>query len=323
MIRHPCSVRRPRRGFTLIEMLVAVSIIILVASLTALILPNLQEKQRVQTGASDLQNWLLTAKQWALRDAVPRGVRFQLDASSGGLLVRTMQYLEQPEDFTGGYIQVNATVVTLSTYAVDFAGSPPPPQPPAQPPAIPPIAQWPIQNGDLLLVNNDINQLFRITLNATTPTSLTIDRPATAAIPWTSDYKIIRQPRPRTGETLLELPQNIVLDLQTNNAWYGNYIPLQGTAPSQYFDILFAPSGEVIGWTGGTTRIQLWLRDASEDATGNQTFNGKQFIVTVNVRSGLISTNPVDETPDLNATPPGSRYKQPYSFTQDGRSTGT
>lgn len=311
-----------RPGFTLVELLVAMSILILVAGLTVALLPRLQEKQRVQTGASQLQGWLMTAKQWALRDQAPRGLRFQADTNGQ---VRQIQYIEQPEDFYGGQIQVSGTTASLYVqydsnnnpvyyyYNVDFAGNPPPPPTPV----VPPADQWPVQAGDYLLFGGS-SQVFRI-LSLPTPISLTLSAPAQSntSIDPTSDYRIIRQARPRVGEAPLQLPDNIVIDLATNGP-YNNLIP------GYTFDIMFDPSGEVLGW-GSSARIQLWLRDASEDLPNypgavKPMYNGQQILVTVNVRSGMITANPVDVTLDNAANP--TQYAAPYSLTLDGRSSG-
>ena len=58
------------------------------------------------------------------------------------------------------------------------------------------------------------------------------------------------------------------------------------------------------------TPSQLDLRSTHDDA-------GDQVLVTVYVRSGLISTHPVTPPP----TAPAAGY-DPYSFTKDGKSSG-
>src|SRR5262245_31535198 len=68
--RGPC-----RGGFTLIELVVVMTLILALAAITVAFLPKVQESQRASTGADHLQGALLIAKQRALRDQAPRGLR--------------------------------------------------------------------------------------------------------------------------------------------------------------------------------------------------------------------------------------------------------
>src|SRR5574340_1255625 len=68
-----------RTGFTMVEMLVVLGIILMLSVLTVLFMPRISERQRVAQGADLLQGWLLMAKQRALRDRVPTGIRLQLN----------------------------------------------------------------------------------------------------------------------------------------------------------------------------------------------------------------------------------------------------
>jgi prepilin-type N-terminal cleavage/methylation domain-containing protein len=64
-----------RRGLTLIELLVVITIAVALFAITAALAPHFSERQRATRGASQLQGWLLIAKQRALRDNAPRGIR--------------------------------------------------------------------------------------------------------------------------------------------------------------------------------------------------------------------------------------------------------
>src|SRR5262249_35575205 len=98
---------RPRRpGFTLIELIVVISIIAFLAGIAILIIPNLNDQQRAPRGAFSLQHWLLTAKNRAMRDNVARGIRLSFtgtqDVKTGAITydpVLSVQYIEQPDDF--------------------------------------------------------------------------------------------------------------------------------------------------------------------------------------------------------------------------------
>src|SRR5437870_3518991 len=66
-----------RAGFTLVEMLVVLVILIIIAALTLAIAPRLAEREQVAKGADLMQQWALTARVLALRDQGPRGIRLQ------------------------------------------------------------------------------------------------------------------------------------------------------------------------------------------------------------------------------------------------------
>src|SRR5262245_38835826 len=92
-----------RRGFTLIELLVVIAIFIALAAMIAVAAPKFGERQGPTRGAAQLQTWLNLARQMAIRDQRPRGIRILVPA--GGALAeanysRELQYIEQPADFT-------------------------------------------------------------------------------------------------------------------------------------------------------------------------------------------------------------------------------
>src|SRR5947209_8657792 len=89
----------PRAGFTLVEMLVVITIFAILAGLAVLIFPRLQDSTRISRGADSVQGALFMAKQWALRDHLPRGVRL-LYGSDG--LVHSLQFIEQPLPYNTG-----------------------------------------------------------------------------------------------------------------------------------------------------------------------------------------------------------------------------
>src|SRR5262249_37098179 len=68
---------RPRHppGFTLIELLVVMSIIAFIAGLLVLLGPTLLKSEQASRGAQTLQGDLFIAKQQALRDRNPYGIR--------------------------------------------------------------------------------------------------------------------------------------------------------------------------------------------------------------------------------------------------------
>ncbi len=90
-----------RRGYTLVELLVVMSLMILLAALAVGVsYSGMVGSQKVISGADRASGWLLIAKQRALRDGAPRGVRFFLSAATApatGFVSTEAQYIEQPD----------------------------------------------------------------------------------------------------------------------------------------------------------------------------------------------------------------------------------
>jgi prepilin-type N-terminal cleavage/methylation domain-containing protein len=289
-----------RRGFTLIELLVVMALLLVLLGLTIAFVPRFQENQRVSQGASTVQSALMIAKQRALRDRSPRGVRLQ-PGTNNALWVTDLQYIEQPEDFSGGTAETasdNATVVTFQ--GVDLTGG-------SSDPTL-----WDVQPGDYLEIRGGglIRRIIppmapkQIILEAPTPGMPTFHRVAP-----TKNYRIIRAPRV-AGDDPVQLPGSVAIDLTPDTMVpprkKPEYHPIL-TPQAPYFDILFAPSGAVIGPAAAYDKIILWVRDIS--LTGIT--EGEPTLICIYTRSGAIAAHPVDIQ--------GGNY---YTFTEDGRSSG-
>jgi hypothetical protein len=135
----------------------------------------------------------------------------------------------------------------------------------------------------------------------------------------TSQWRVIRGPRVLKGETPLLLPQDVAIDME-------NSFPPPSQAGSS--DILFAPSGRVLGALGAQDRIVLWVCDTTRDATplaANFQRNGATYatnrvyyqnnpmLVSIHTRTGFIAVHPVDTS--------NSPFSD-FSFTLDGRLSG-
>ncbi len=78
----PCSHRHSlaRRGFTLLELLVVLTLLAVLATLVVVyLIPAFQDNKNVVRGSDRVTTALVIAKQRALRDQAPRGVRFIQD----------------------------------------------------------------------------------------------------------------------------------------------------------------------------------------------------------------------------------------------------
>jgi prepilin-type N-terminal cleavage/methylation domain-containing protein len=341
-----------RQGFTLIEMLVVMGILLVLATMVVAVLASpilVQDKAR--RGGSQLQMWFRIAKSKAVADGAPRGVRLIMDPDG---FVRQLQYIEQPTDFIVMIpgsppqarqltIQINpgppqTLIAQLQGFAPtgtsDFTSGLDTSTPNDS-------ASWPVrgdsapvmingqsvigQPGDYLEVQGG-GLLFRIKSVFPDHLVLAADQNNVQFLTSlggqlgpTSQWRVIRGPRVLEGETPLLLPQDIAIDI-------ANCSPPPSAAGTS--DILFAPSGRVLGQLGAQDRVVLWVCDVTRDptpvganfprngynyATNRVYYQNNPMLVSIHSRTGFIAVHPVDIS-----NSPGSDF----SFTLDGRLSG-
>jgi prepilin-type N-terminal cleavage/methylation domain-containing protein len=309
---------RRRGGFTLIEMIVVITIILMITALGIAFLPRFLDNQYQTRAVDQLSQWLLTAKQRAKRDGAPTGIRILADSTTG--LATQIMYIQQPEPYTAGTctgIQPGTEPKTAKFIAtsVDFIGGGG-----AQSPDNPLTGGgWLVQQGDYLEVNGG-GPVYYIQAVQDSATLVLMNTQVTLTNP-TSNYRIIRQPRRLLGEDLMTLPQNMVVDLSRSNAAdptstvYSKNVPSRTVGGGQAaYEILFSPNGSVIGQGSPSGKILLWVRDSTKQVfvdPVNQIYDsGAGTLISVQIRTGFIAAHPIATSGD------------PYVFTEDGRSSG-
>jgi len=279
--------KQDRGGFTLIELLVVISLIAVLAALTMAFLPNAASSAREARAAVQLQGWLNVAKQRALRDQAPRGLRLWRSAANLDQVVEC-QYLEQPDDFSGGTVKalVGATNTVIFT-GVDLSNGD----------TTGDKKFWSVQPGDYLEVMG--TGLIHYIVDVTKSTVL-IKPPLPYPVAETKNYRIARSPR-AVGDETLKMPDGTIIDLLTNTAYSNALPPSDPNSGIGFVDILFGPSGAVISRGVATANIHLWVR-APDPNTPDDFYRGDPTIISVYVRTGLVDAYPP-------APPPGDPYR--------------
>lgn len=290
-------------GFTLIELLVVIFLMLTLAALTVAFFPGINEQARAARGGVVLQGWINVAKQRALRDQSPRGLRLWLDSASN--IVGAYQYIEVPDDFSRGAIATEPADRSKIVFTVNLTGGSSNPE------------EWAAKPGDYLEVLGGGLAHMITFVDSSTGVNVTLASPLPFDLSSTSNYRIRRAPRVVADE-ILELPDGVGVDIGTNELLPKNPLPIvTDSSGNKYLDILFAPSGEVITPGVTTASFNLWVRDTTEpslgayDALGN--VRRDPTIIAVYVRSGFVAAHPPYPDPT---------YAQRYKYVDDGRSSG-
>jgi prepilin-type N-terminal cleavage/methylation domain-containing protein len=329
--KHPVF-RRP--AFTLVEMLVAIGILTVIATLSVAVIPKLQERAKASRGGDLLQGWLLEARQMALRDRAIRGVRLLVTTDPNyGVVARQALYIQQPDYLTGGACVVDTSNPNVMNHVLFQAF------PPLNQPALDVTggqgtvntSLWPIQPGDYIQIQGGQAHLITSVdvANNAVFTATAVWGPANLPPAPTTNYTIIRQARPMTGEPVLDLPDDVIVDLNLIQL-PGNPLPppvyYQRSSPDVTaatmtqsglsYDILFTPSGTLTGSIGdGNGKIILWVRDATQDADQP----GQQPLIVVFCRTGRTGGFPYNPNQSLWL---GRPEAYPYYYVLDPRNTG-
>src|SRR5438132_1250619 len=84
--------KKVRTGFTLVELLVVMSLIAVLATMAIVFFPNAATANREANAAQQLQGMLNIAKQRALRDQAPRGLRLWIKQPADQYFVNANQF---------------------------------------------------------------------------------------------------------------------------------------------------------------------------------------------------------------------------------------
>ncbi len=333
--------RQQRLGMTLIELLVVMAIIAVVGAIGYLSFPSFSSRTMVDA-ADRLQMWLLIAKQQAKRDNRPTGVRIVVNSAST-TYASTLQYVQQPADFVGpfpstctspdgtkvlfafppgGSLLGNGTLQDANT-ADDVAS-----------------VQW----GDYILIDlvgtvcpigpaaglPPLVSSTQLTLGPPpTPYSAPAGQPSPSVPPVTvpSTFRIIRQPRLLLGEEALLLPGNVsgqttpdpnsatLIDTSTYNQTT-NPKGCLGLPPARTingvncYEILFSPTGSVVGPAASSGMICLWVCVQGSPGAPPP----PPALVAIRTRTGAVSV--------ANVNPNLSVGSDPYTFARDPRASG-
>jgi type II secretory pathway pseudopilin PulG len=277
-----------RGGFTLIEMLVVIGLIIALAAIVVAVGPGALEKDRAVAAVNQLQGALQIARSKAVRDGLPRGVRLL----ANGTLAAEYQYIEAPPVYVPNPAGPGADIHVDFNYSVDGSGR---------------VNGRTCTVSGSALTSDQANQIsadsslqlptlgtaHRITgatvAGAAPNLSVTLvlatypdDRLGAATRLRTYHFGLYAPARPLLGEPNFLLPQRSAVDLGPGRS------VLPTTAGN--YDILFGPGGGVVT-PGGAGHVFLWVRDPTRPDNLQQ--GGEQMLVVVKGQTGALGAAPI------------------------------
>jgi prepilin-type N-terminal cleavage/methylation domain-containing protein len=98
--------QQQRAGFTLIELLIVISIMMLLLAMTVYGVNFSRDSERVRGSASQLQSFLAGARDRAIYEKKPVGVRLFLDSFGNETTVSSMAFVEAADSWSDGVIQL-------------------------------------------------------------------------------------------------------------------------------------------------------------------------------------------------------------------------
>lgn len=315
---------RTRSGFTLVEMMVVIVLVVILASMAAPVIAIYGRGGKVKDAASTIQATLAGARDRAMATNAPRGVRFIQDPVNKEL-VRSMIYVRPAPPITLGYCRVVDPNGDGAFERVEIYGALS-----TQFQRLPKDAS----NNYLGVIRFEDAGPYHsfITTDANlsgSPVVLLLDRPLSHRLPEgtyplspTSEGVIYEVPvgsMPLEESEPITLPNAVVIDLgqlPTDPSIYPDLATqrLSRISPdelSRSFEVMLTPEGTVIGSAAVDPQIILWVRDefgSGADPNPNSPANpsipllltrkevrvdnsGTHALVTIYARTGYVITS--------------------------------
>ena len=288
----PQSPFRDRPAFTLIEMMVVISIMLILTAITFTVINVSMNQDRISDSGRTIQAFLEGARDRAIHAGQPRGVRFILDPTSTTArpIASSMVYIGAPGLYGEGLVYltgtgsqtVNGIPVPGASSGTGWRGL---------------IDRGRLVTGARIQIPKGTGNWYTISLpsNPLTLERFNLTRDFIGTLPTLSSpetYRLELTPAVLPGQQPRPLARGIMIDLLQSQ--------LPGTWAAGTMDILFSPRGTVTGPLSGFGMIHLVLADVVDVENGlivgNPNKEGGELIVTVTTQTGNISTHHVDTT---------------------------
>ena len=293
-----------RRGMTLVELLVVMSIMLTFAAITAAFYPSISSDNQIAQASNKIQNLLVGARQKARRDNNVTGVRFFPDLNNPSAATQ-MMLVQKPVDLTGN--SLSAKIVYSPPNIISFSDN-----------ANNPWPVWGFATGEDLIMANDIlvepvtNNSTQIIGKGTLTNQMLINsnfyNPEIYLAKATLNYKIIRQARIVPGEEVIPMPEGYEISLGAN--FSGPKVN-----PSDYsIDVCFEKTGAVYQ-IDFAANVYIWVHK-----TGSTKYSEDDAIIGIQRNNGKVAVFPVGLVDFSNAG--NTNLHNPFMFARNPTNEG-
>jgi prepilin-type N-terminal cleavage/methylation domain-containing protein len=260
------KMHRPRqsdriRGFTLVELLLALTVLLILAGLTIRLLNQTMQSDRIRTGARELQSFFAGARDRAIYAGQPVGVRLLTDPANPST-VRSFVYIGASASFTDGtQIQISSVDNRTISMVNSTTGLPLPGVPPTTWTAL--MARGMLFNGAQITLGGAIYSMAQNGADGVLAGAWALTKNFAGTTNSSLTYSIQLGPSILSGDEPRAFPQGIAIDL--NNS----VLPSNWGSPGAYssqLDVLFSPGGVVTGPVASAGRIHFVLSELADAA---------------------------------------------------------
>lgn len=244
---NPFSSRSRRSGYTLIELLVALAIILGVMSLVVAIYPNYSQREDLYRSTDILRNAIMRARQWALRDKAITGIQIE---TSPGNFGATIKMVQSPPKIYGTVTSLKIELATNGVNLKKFVGNTWTAPTPFDPD---------LNQGDYLYLSGHGGFFISaVPTKGLNEWFLPIYNFSDLPNPLPRSFEIIRNPSPLKGEPIITLSPTVFIDLSgaTTNGM-----------------ILFNDKGQSMPQNVGFLKIRIAQTDSGSPLPSNHTMD--------------------------------------------------
>ena len=304
-----------RRGMTLVELLVVMSIMVTFAAMTAAFYPSISSDNQISQTSNKIQNLLVGARQKARRDSNVTGVRF---FSNDTLSANQMMLVQKPVDLTGSSLGANLYQPQLvaNPNIIQFS-----------------TQVWGFPTGEDLAMANDIlvdpltNNSIRITGKGASANQMFINSSVSNTSVFynpnlanpTLNYKIIRQARIVPGEEAIPMPDGYEILFKSSNVNGIQCISGPNFNPSDIstessIDVCFEKTGALYQ-IDFASNVYIWVHK-----TGSTKYAEDDAIIGIQRNNGKVAVFPVGLVDFSNAA--NTNLHNPFMFARNPTNEG-